>query len=127
MGKAIAIEGCTILANMGAIQSPTGSFTVKTKADTNVSLSAGACYFGDIEVVVPSGSALASGATLVDPVTITIKATGDNATTDKGKALLEGDHSSGEDQGTFQQGQATSKVKITLTVTEAGQSDVLLD
>lgn len=113
-----------IQANGGAIQSPAGKFVIKTQADSNVLINGSPCYFGDVEVDVPSGSTL-GGATLTSTVTIKITATGNNITTSKGKALLKGDKSSGADTGTFQAGQTSTTVPITLVITDAGQTDVI--
>lgn len=123
MGKAIAIEGCTILANEGAI---TGTFQIQTQADSNVSLPGGSCYFGDMTVIVMAGAVYGS-MSLASPVTINITATGSNATTSKGNALLLGDHSSGADKGTFVQEQTSTQVAITLKISDAGQTDVTVD
>ena len=127
-GKAVAVDGCTILINGGVITSPS-PLQFLTQASTEVFIkskgSNKGVFFGDIKVVVPSGASGPAGA-LAKPVTCTIKATGSNMKTSAGIALLLGDKSSGEDTGTFVQGQTSTDVPLLLTVADAGQSDVTL-
>lgn len=107
----------------GTISSPTGTFVIQTSPSSDVFINDSACYFGDIKVIIPSGSTSSLG-TLTAPLTITVTASGSNAYTSSGNALLEGDSSSGLDSGTFQQGQSSTTDTITVTVKKAGQTDV---
>lgn len=94
---------------------------VITPPDTNVSVDGSNAYFGDVDVLVPSG-ANQGGGTLTAPVTITLKATGTNVQTEKGNALLQG--ATGQSTGTFQVGNSATSMPIVLVVTDAGQSNV---
>lgn len=123
-GKAVAVDGCTILINGGVITSP-APLQFLTPASTEVLINNKGIFFGDIKVVVPSGASGPAGA-LAKPVTCTIKATGSNMKTSAGVALVLGDKSSGEDTGTFVQGNTSTDVPLLLTVADAGQTDVTL-
>lgn len=123
-GKAVAVDGCTILINGGVITSQ-APLQFLTPASTEVLINNKGVFFGDVKVMVPSGASGPAG-TLAKPVTCTIKATGSNMKTSAGVALLLGDKSGGEDTGTFVQGQTSTDVPLLLTVADAGQTDVTL-
>ena len=55
MGKPIAVQGCTIIINGGVISSP-APLVPKTPPDSNILASNKPAYFGDIQVIVPSGT-----------------------------------------------------------------------
>lgn len=123
-GKPVAINGCTILINGGVITSPS-PLQFLTPASTEVFINKKGVFFGDIKVLVPSGASGPAGV-LSKPVTCTITATGSNMKTSAGVALLLGDKSSGNDTGTFVQGNTSTDVPLLLTVADAGQTDVTL-
>lgn len=122
MGKPIVVKGCTILINGGVIQTPT-PLTIDTDPDPDVTINNIDTYFGDVDVTVPQGASGSAG-TLSKPVKIKITATGEGVETSLGKALVLNDQSSGEDTGTFVQGQTSTDVPLTLVITDAGQTDV---
>ena len=124
MGKPIAVQGCTIVINGGVISSPAPLVPV-TPPDSNILASNKPAYFGDIQVIVPSGTSGPAGS-LSSPVTITITATGMNVKNASGPAVLMGDKSSGKDTGTFVQGNTFTSVPLTLMIQDAGQTDVLV-
>ncbi len=123
-GKPIAVQGCTILINEGAIQPPAPLVPV-TPPDSNILAGGKPCYFGNLQVTVPSGTSGPAG-TLTASVTVTITATGTNVKDATGPAVLMGDKSSGTDTGSFQAGTVTTSVPLLLVITNAGQTDVLV-
>lgn len=124
MSELVCNKDYIVLINDGAVQSPTGQFQIKTQPDDYVLINGNKCYFGDVEVDVPSGSSASEG-TLSSTVTLTITASGENIVTSKGKALLKGDESSGLDTGTFVQGDTSTEVQLKAKVMYAGQTDVI--
>lgn len=96
---------------------------VTTLPSTEVFINDSPCYFGDISVTIPSGATSSLG-TLTAPVTVTVTASGSNAYTSDGNALLEGDASDGTASGDFYNGETTTTDFITVTVKSAGQTDV---
>lgn len=123
-GKPVVVNGCTILINGGVITSPS-PLQFLTPASTEVFINKKGVFFGDIKVLVPSGASGPAGV-LSKPVTCIITATGSNMKTSAGVALLLGDKSSGNDTGTFVQGNTSTDVPLLLTVADAGQTDVTL-
>lgn len=123
MSELVCNKDYIVLVNDGAVQSPTGQFQIKTHPDDDVLVNDNKCYFGDVEVDIPSGSTASEG-TLSSTVTVTITASGESIFTDKGNALLKGDKSSGLDKGTFMQGQTPTTLDLQAKITYAGQTDV---
>lgn len=123
-GKPIAVQGCTILINGGAIQPP-GPLVPVTPPDSNILAGGKPCYFGNLQVIVPPMTSGPDG-TLTAPVTVTITATGMNVKDATGPAVLMGDKSMGTDMGTFQAGTVSKSVPLLLMIADAGQTDVLV-
>lgn len=123
-GKPIAVQGCTILINGGVIQPP-GPLIPVTPPDSNILAGGMPCYFGDLQVIVPSGTSGPAGV-MSAPVPVTIKATGMNVKNSTGVAVLMGDQSMGTDMGSFVAGTVTTSVPLLLTIMDAGQTDVLV-
>lgn len=115
----IAVEGLQIISS--AIH-PSGNVTIQTQPSNYCKVDGKKIYRGDIDVIVPSGS-VQSGATLINPLTITIKPqTINNTLVDGLKPISQGDTATKE--GEFQIGSGTTFLPVTLTVTNAGQSEV---
>ena len=123
-GKPIAVQGCTILINGGAIQPP-GPLIPVTPPDYNILAGGKACYFGDLQVIVPSGTSGPAGV-MSAPVTVAITATGSNVKSSAGVAVQLGDKSSGTDVGSFVAGTVATSVPLLLIIMDAGQTDVLV-
>ena len=139
--KNVAVKGCTILvyanippqavpSEIGAVPvvSPSGQFVpiAGTGESLKMSINNLSVYENGLQVTVPSGSALSSGATLPNPVVLTFQGSSTKNTDDEKKIVLEGDLS-GAMSASFVQGETTISASIFAKVTVAGQTVVTMD
>ena len=101
--------------------SATAVLTVSTAPSTVLSIDNIPVYTGNITVIVPSG-AQQGGGTLINPVSITLTATSLYSTSENKKILLS--TATGTGVGSFQVGESTSSMTITLSIASAGQTVV---
>ena len=101
--------------------SATAVLTVSTAPSTVLSIDNIPVYTGNITVIVPSG-AQQGGGTLIKPVSITLTATSMYSTSENKKILLS--TATGTGVGSFQVGESTSSMTITLSIASAGQTVV---
>lgn len=124
MGKPIAVQGFTIQINGGVIVSAV-PLVPTTPPDSSILVNNKPAYFGDLSITV-AGTTGPAG-TQVDPVNVTINATGTSVSNQTGAAVLLGDKNNIPVTANYSSGSTTTPVPLTLIITDAGQTDVLID
>jgi hypothetical protein len=116
----LAVKGCEVKITSG--QSAT-KIDIVTLPSTDIFVGSNGVYFGDIDVLL---TAITSDSLACPSGTITIKGTNaDILNSANKKAVQKGDSATKTLTFTDSSSGATSKLPVTIQITDAGQSDVL--
>lgn len=116
----LAVKGCEVKITSGQSAS---KITITTLPSTDIFVGNNGVYFGDIDVLL---TAITSGSLTCASGTITISGTNADVLNAEGKkALQKGDKATKTLTFTDSSSGATSKLPVTIQITDAGQSDVL--